>query len=181
MRALVGFVRLVDGLNRAVGRLAGWLLFGSVFICAFVAIARYGFAFGRIWLQELYVVLFGVGFMLAAGWTYARDAHVRVDIFWRRWSARTRARIELLGVLLFLIPWLLVLLWSSRGFVALAWSVREPSPQAGGLPGLYLVKTVIPLAALLLLLQGLAALARSLLELAGRTDLLPPPAGGAAR
>lgn len=180
MRALAGLARAVDGLNRAIGGLAGWLLLACVLICAFVAIARYAFAFGRIWLQELYVVLFGLAFMLAAAWAYGRDAHVRVDILSRRWSGRTRAAVELLGVLLLLLPWLAALLWSARGFVALSWAVREPSPQAGGLPGLYLVKAAIPLAALLLFLQGLAAAARSLLLLAGRTDLLPAPGRGDA-
>lgn len=178
MRALAGLVRAVDGLNRAAGGLAGWLLLACVLICAFVAIARYAFAFGRIWLQELYVVLFGLAFMLAAAWAYGRDAHVRVDLLWSRWSPRTRAAVELVGVVLFLLPWTIVLAWSARGFVALSWAVREPSPQAGGLPGLYLVKTAIPLTALLLLLQGLAAAARSFLLLAGRPDLLPPPVTG---
>jgi TRAP-type mannitol/chloroaromatic compound transport system permease small subunit len=176
MRALAAFVRLVDGLNRWIGRGAAWLILATVLVCAAVALARYLLGFGRIWLQELYVVCFGVAFMLIAAHAYASDDHIRIEILRQRWSARTKAVIEILGCAFLLIPWLLLLAWSSVPFVRLSWLVREPSAQPGGLPGLYLVKTVIPVFALLLLLQALASIGRNLLFLAGRSDLLPPPA-----
>jgi TRAP-type mannitol/chloroaromatic compound transport system permease small subunit len=147
-----------------------------VFVCAAVAGLRYGLGFGRIWLQELYVAAFGVGFLLVAPRAYAEDAHIRIDVLSRRWGPRARALVELLGCALFLLPWLAAVAWASWPFVRLSWLVREPSPQPGGLPGLYLVKAAIPLFAALLALQGLAVVARSALVLAGRADLLPPPA-----
>ena len=174
MRALAGLVRLLEALNHAIGEVAAWLVPLVVLVCAAVATLRYGLAFGRVWLQELYVVAFGLCFMLAAPRAYAEDAHVRIDILSRAWGPRARAAVELAGCLLFLLPWLAVVAWSSWPFVRLAWLVREPSPQSGGLPGLYLVKSAIPLFAALMLLQGLAAIARSVLVLAGRADLLPP-------
>lgn len=168
------FVRAVDRLNRAVGMIAAVLVPIAVVLCAAVALLRYGFGFGRVWMQELYVVLCGVSFMLMSARVHGEDGHVRVDIFWRRWSERQRDLVDLLGNLLLLVPWTLVLLWSSWGFVALSWSVLEPSAQAGGLPGLFLVKTVIPLAALMLFVQALSGALRAALRLAGRSDPLAP-------
>jgi TRAP-type mannitol/chloroaromatic compound transport system permease small subunit len=174
VRALARFVRLVEALTRAVGEVAAWLVLVVVGACAAVAVLRYGFGFGRIWLQELYVVASGLAFMLMAARAYAEDAHIRIDVVSRRWGPRTKALVEIAGCALFLLPWLGVVAWASWPFVRLSWMVREPSPQAGGLPGYYLVKGVIPLFAALLALQGLAAMARCLLVLRRREDLLPP-------
>lgn len=174
MRALLAWVRLIERLCHGLGLVAAVLVPFSVLVCAFVALARYGFSFGHVWIQELYVVAFGASFMLATPWAYARDQHVRVDIVSRKLSPRARAWIEILGVLLFLLPWIGLVLWSSWGFVQLSWMVREPSPNADGLPGLFLVKSVIPLAMTVLALQGTAAIARNVLYLAGHGQLLTP-------
>jgi TRAP-type mannitol/chloroaromatic compound transport system permease small subunit len=173
MRALAAFVRLVDGLNRMIARAAAWLMLATVLICAGVALGRYLLGFGRIWLQELYVVCFAVGFMLTAAYAYAQDDHIRIEIFHQRMSPRAKAWIEILGCLLFLLPWLAVVAWSSLPFVRLSWLVREPSSQPGGLPGIYLVKSVLPLFAGLMALQALAVIGRNALLLLGRDDLLP--------
>jgi TRAP-type mannitol/chloroaromatic compound transport system permease small subunit len=176
MPALAAFVRLADGLNRLIGRAAAWLILATVLICAAVALGRYLFGFGRIWLQELYVVCFAVSFMLVAPYAYAQDAHIRIEILHQRWSPRTRAVVEIAGCVLLLIPWVVLVAWSSLPFVRLAWLVREPSAQPGGLPGIYLVKSVIPLFGCLMLLQALAVIGRKVLHLAGRDELLPPVA-----
>jgi TRAP-type mannitol/chloroaromatic compound transport system permease small subunit len=174
MPALAAFVRLADALIRLIGRSAAWLVLATVVICAGVALSRYLLGFGRIWLQELYVVCFGVGFLLVAPYAYATDSHIRIEVLQQRWNARTRAWIEIAGCVLWLIPWLALLLWSSLPFVRLSWRVLEPSAQPGGLPGLYLVKSLLPLFAVLMLLQALAVIGRKVLFLAGRMDLLPP-------
>lgn len=174
MWALAGFVRFAFTLNRLVGRTASWLVPATVVICASVAGARYGLSFGRVWMQELYVVTFAVSFMLVAPLAYGDNEHVRVDILARGWSPRTRAWVEIAGVVVFLLPWLGLVLWSSGPFVRLAWAVLEPSPQAGGIVGLFLVKSVIPLFAVLLAVQGLGVIGRNVLVLRGRHDLLPP-------
>ena len=174
MPALATFVRLVDALNRVIGRSAAWLILATVLICAAVALGRYLLGFGRIWLQELYVVCFAVSFMLVAPLAYQSDQHIRIEVLHQRFGPRARAWIEILGCVLFLIPWLALVAWSSLPFVRLAWLVREPSAQPGGLDGIYLVKAVIPLFALLMLLQALAAIGRRLLLLMGQ-ELPPPP------
>lgn len=177
MTALAAFVRLADGLNRAIGRAAAWLILATVLICAAVALGRYLLGFGRIWLQELYVVAFAACFLLAAPYAYAADAHIRIEVLSQRWGPRARARVEILGCLLLLIPWLALVAWSSLPFVRLSWRVLEPSPQPGGLPALYLVKSLLPLWALLMLLQALAAIGRNVLLLAGRPGPPPPEPG----
>jgi TRAP-type mannitol/chloroaromatic compound transport system permease small subunit len=179
MSALAAFVRAVDALNRLIAHAASWLILATVLICAAVALGRYLLGFGRIWLQELYVVCFALAFLLVAAHAYARDEHIRIEVLSRRWSPRTRALVEIAGCLVFLVPWLLLVLWSSWPFVRLSWLVREPSAQPGGLPGIYLVKSAIPLFAGLLLLQALATVGRRSLFLAGRLDLLPERAAAA--
>jgi TRAP-type mannitol/chloroaromatic compound transport system permease small subunit len=178
LHALARFVRAVDRLNRLAGIIGALLIPAAVALCAAVALLRYGAGFGRVWMQELYVVLAGVSFMVLAARVHGEDGHVRVDIFSRRWSERRRDLLELVGNLLFLLPWTLVVIWSSWGFVRLSWSVFEPSAQAGGLPGLFLVKSVIPLAAALLALQALANAARALLSLRGLPDPLAADRAG---
>lgn len=180
MPALAAFVRAVDALTRAIARSAAWLILATVLICAAVALGRYLFGFGRIWLQELYVVAAALAFMLVAPHAYAADQHVRIEVLSGRLSERARAVIEILGCLLFLIPWLLLIAWSSQPFVRLAWLVREPSAQPGGLPGIYLVKTMIPVFAALMLLQGLAAIGRRVLVLARREGLVREVGGPGA-
>lgn len=175
MRALAAFVRAVDGLNRLIGRAAAWLMLATALICAAVALGRYLFGFGRIWLQELYVVCFAVGFMLTAAYAYANDDHIRIEILHQRFGPRAKAWVEILGCLFFLLPWLALVAWSSLPFVRLSWLVREPSPQPGGIQGLYLVKSALLLFAALMALQALAVIARKSLFLLGRDDLLPRP------
>ena len=102
-------------------------------ICAGVALSRYLLGFGRIWLQELYVVCFAVSFMLIAAYAYQTDAHIRIEVLHQRWSPRARAWVEIAGCVLFLVPWLALVFWSSLPFVRLSWLVREPSAQPGGI------------------------------------------------
>jgi TRAP-type mannitol/chloroaromatic compound transport system permease small subunit len=177
METVARVVRLINAVNRLIGRPAAWLILGTVLICAAVALMRYGLGFGRIWIQELYVALFSISFMLIAGYVYACNQHVRVDVVSSRLSELTKARIEIFGVLFFLFPWLAVVFWVSvageRSFVTSAWLIGEGSPQAGGLPGYYLLKALIPVFCVMMALQGLAAIGRSLLILGGREDLLP--------
>lgn len=180
MPALAAYVRLVDGFSRLIARSAAWLILATVLICAGVALSRYLLGFGRIWLQELYVVTAASAFLLVAPYAYAADQHVRIEILSARLSDRARAVIEILGCVLFLVPWLLLVAWSSQPFVRLAWLVREPSAQPGGLPGIYLVKTMIPVFAALMLLQALAAIGRRVLVLARREDLVAEMGGPGA-
>ncbi len=165
--ALALFVRLVDGLNEAVGRAVSWLTLAMVLVTFVVVVLRYVFSVGFVWLQESYIWMHGVVFMAGAGFTLLKDGHVRVDILYRTAHPRTRAWVDLAGSLLLLLP-LVVLVWEvSFPYVAAAWARLEGSREAGGLPGLFLLKSVLLVFCVLLGLQALSLAARSALTLLG--------------
>ena len=146
----------IDTANRVLGEALSWLTSLMILVTFVVVVLRYVFDTGWIWLQESVTWMHALVFMLAAAYTLGRDEHVRVDIFYRRLNERKRALVDLLGALFLLAPTCLFLIIVSWDYVAASWAVHESSRQAGGLPGLFLLKSVIPLTALLLLLQGLS-------------------------
>jgi TRAP-type mannitol/chloroaromatic compound transport system permease small subunit len=167
MGILTGFARAVDALNGAVGRIVAWLALATVLICASVVVMRYAFGVGLIWLQELYVWTHAVVFMLGAGYTLLVNGHVRVDIYYARATPRRKAWLDLIGTVVFLMPWLIVLAWYATPYVAASWELYEESSQTGGMPGLYILKSAILGFCLLVGLQGLAIVARSIVTIAG--------------
>jgi TRAP-type mannitol/chloroaromatic compound transport system permease small subunit len=173
MGALIAYVRGVDRINEFVGRAVAWLTLGTVATCFLVVVLRYGFSVGSICLQEAYVWQHATVFMVGAGYTFLHAGHVRVDIFYSRMSPRRKAWVDLGGTLVFLLPWLGVLVWFGLPFIELSWRIREGSSQAGGCPGFFLLKSVIMLFALLVAIQGVALAARSVLVLAGRDEFAP--------
>jgi TRAP-type mannitol/chloroaromatic compound transport system permease small subunit len=173
LAALATFVRSIDRLNDAIGRSVAWLTLAMVLIAFTVVVLRYVYAIGWVWMQESYVWLHGIVFMIGAGYTLLHNGHVRIDIIYRPAGDRYKAVIDLFGSLLLLLPMVLIVFLVSIDYVASSWGKLEESREAGGLPGLFLLKTVIPLFCLLLGLQGLALAGRSLLVLSGNRDFLP--------
>ena len=153
-------IRFADSDNEVAGRIAAWLSVALVMVVASLVAVRFFFDLGSIAVQEAVLWLHGALFLLALGYALKHHAHVRVDVFSQRWSARTRARVECAGIGLFLLPLCVFTLWISYDYVAASWGQREGSNSAG-LPGWYLVKTLIPLSAALLLLQAVAELIRA--------------------
>jgi TRAP-type mannitol/chloroaromatic compound transport system permease small subunit len=119
-----------------------------------VVLMRYGFNLGWIWLQESVTYLHALVFMVAAAWAFQTDDHVRVDIFYRDRSERYRSWVNLAGTLLFLVPFCLFLVVVAWDYVAASWATREASREAGGLPLVWLLKSLILVMPLLLLLQS---------------------------
>ncbi|MCH7509748.1 MAG: TRAP transporter small permease subunit [Proteobacteria bacterium] len=146
----------IDTANRILGEALAWLTSLMVLVTFVIVVLRYAFDTGWIWLQESVTWMHALVFMLAAAYTLGRDEHVRVDIFYQRMDARKKALVNLLGALFLLTPTWLLLIIVSWDYVAASWSVYESSREAGGLPALFLLKSVIPLTAVLLLLQGLS-------------------------
>jgi TRAP-type mannitol/chloroaromatic compound transport system permease small subunit len=167
-------VRAIGALNTALGRVFAWFALGVVLVCFAVVALRYLFSIGFIWMQDLYVWLNGMMFTGIAAYALLRGQHVRVDIFYRPATPRTKAWIDLLGCLLLLLPFVAVILLWSWNFVARSWQFSESSGNVGGLPGLYVLKSFIILFAITLGLQGIAMALRAILVLANRADLLPP-------
>jgi len=124
----------------------------SIELC--VVLLRYGLNTGSLWLQDLALYLFAMLVLLGLPVALADDRHVRVDVLRERQSVRTRRVIDTAGLALFLVPALLLTLYHVAPDVLYSWSIREGSRETGGLGGVYLVKTVLPLSCLLMLLQG---------------------------
>ncbi len=167
MDALASFVRFVDAANERIGRGVAWLTLAMVLITFLVVILRYVFALGWVWIQESYVWLHGIVFMVGAGYTLLHDGHVRVDIFYRPRDARHQAWVDLLGSAFLLLPIVIMVAVVSWPYVFNSWRELEESREAGGLPGLFLLKSVLLVFSLLMGLQGLSLMARSFLTLKG--------------
>ena len=155
----------IDRLNTAVGRAATWLALVIVLVQFALVVARYVFGLGSIWLTETVIYGNAALFMLAAAWTLKAGGHVRVDVFYAEASARTRAKIDLAGALLLLLPFAAVLVWLGVPYAARSWAILERSQETSGLPLVFALKTLIPLFAAMMALQGIAQAIRALAAL----------------
>jgi TRAP-type mannitol/chloroaromatic compound transport system permease small subunit len=165
--------RLAEQLERladVTGRAIAWLTAGMVVVTFVVVVLRYAFDWGSIAMQESVSYMHALVFMLGAAYTLGRDGHVRVDIFYRRLGPRGQAWVNLLGTVLLLLPVCLYIALDSWEYVTSSWAVLEGSREAGGLPGVFLLKTLLLVMPVLLVLQGLADGLRALLVLRGDTE-----------
>lgn len=133
-----------------------------------VVILRYAFGQGSILAQESVMYMHALTFMLGIPYALKEDAHVRVDLLYSRLGRRGRALVNLTGHLLALIPVAIIMILYSRNYVANAWRVSEGSAEVGGIPGIFLLKTLIPVCASLLLLQSVAEIGRCVITLRSR-------------
>lgn len=175
MRAMGRVAGAIDWLNFTIGRAVAWIALLMVVTQLVIVVLRYVFGIGFVWLQESVVYMHALLFLLGAGYTLLRDGHVRVDIFYREASPRTKAWVNLAGVTLLLIPVCLLILYIAWPYVVSSWSVREGSREASGIPAVYLLKSVMLMFAGLLMLQGLSLALRSIQVLAGHGAPAPQP------
>ena len=152
----------IDTFTEWTGRIIAWLVAAMALLTTVVVVMRYGFDTGSIAGQEAVTYLHATLFMLGAAFALKTDAHVRVDIFYRRFSPRTRAWINALGGIVFLLPLCVLIATLSSDYVLQAWRIREISSDAGGIPAVFLLKSLIPAMAFTLLLQGVAEILRNL-------------------
>ena len=157
----------LDRVSEYTGRTIAWLTIAMVLVTFTIVILRYLFNTGWIAMQESVTYMHALVFMLGAAYTLKHDGHVRVDIFYQRLGPRGRAFIDLAGTLFLLLPVCSFILWVSWEYVAVAWQLKEGSPEAGGLPGVFLLKSAIPLMAGLMILQGISAALRAWLVIVG--------------
>ncbi|MDF1857092.1 TRAP transporter small permease subunit [Pseudooceanicola sp.] len=173
MHAMAAIIRVIGALNAVIGRVMSWLALGIVIVCFTVVVQRYLFGVSYLWLRDLYIWLNGAMFTGVAGFALARGGHVRVDIFYRPASVRRKAVIDLFGVLVFLLPFMVVVVVYSWPFVTRSWSYWEGSSNVGGMPGLFVLKSFIIVFSVLVALQGIAMALHAVLVLADREHLLP--------
>ncbi len=141
-----------------------------VLITFAVVVLRYAFNTGWIAMQESITYLHALVFMLGAAYTLEQGGHVRVDIFYQKFSEKGRAWVNLLGTALLLYPLMIFIAWISWDYVSESWKVMEGSREAGGLPGVFLLKTLLLLMPVAVMLQGLALMLRSLAVIRGKQD-----------
>jgi TRAP-type mannitol/chloroaromatic compound transport system permease small subunit len=151
----------VDRLSAGVGRLVAWLTLVMVIGTFLIVLLRYLFDLGFIWMQESVTWMHAAVFMLGAAWALRSGDHVRVDVIYKKMSSRNQGWVDLLGTLLLLLPMCGYIFFESLPYVQQSWEIGERSREASGLPGLFLLKTLIPLTALLLALQGVSDLVRA--------------------
>lgn len=161
MATITTVIGTIDRCTALLGRCLAWLTLAMVLLTCTVVVLRYGLDRGAIVLQEAVVYLHACVFLLGAGYALQRDAHVRVDILYRNFSARARAWVNALGTLVFLLPLCGYVLLYGWPFAASSWAITETSAEPGGIPAVYLLKTLVPAMAVCLGLQGIAELLRS--------------------
>lgn len=160
-------IAAIDRINARVAAFAMWLAVAMAVTQLAIVVLRYVFAIGFIALQEAMWTMNGLFFMLGAGYTLARDEHVRIDVFRARASDRSRALVDLFGAALFVLPLAVATVWLSWDYVLNSWWRLEGSRETSGLPVIFLLKTVLWVFAALFGLQGLALAGRAAKALAG--------------
>ncbi|MFP7756096.1 TRAP transporter small permease subunit [Thermodesulfobacteriota bacterium B35] len=168
LRLLERVSRWIDRLNLLVGRIVSWVTLLVVLVVFVDVVMRYIFNTSFVFTQELEWHLFAFIFLMGAGYTLLREGHVRVDIIYQRLDRKGRAWVDLVGVLLFLIPGCYLVLATSIPFVLSSYVTGEGSPDPGGIPYRFLIKSCIPAGFFLLLLQGLSMAIKALLVIRGR-------------
>lgn len=167
-RELPGLIAWLDSASERLGKSLSWLVLAMMLIQFLIVVLRYMFNFSSIPMQESVMYMHAVVFMLAAAWTLKHDGHVRVDIFYRAMSLRGKALVDLLGTIFLLLPVMVFVILTSLGYVGASWRIFEGSPDTGGIPGVFLLKTLIPVFAGLMILQGLVEATRYFMILTGR-------------
>jgi TRAP-type mannitol/chloroaromatic compound transport system permease small subunit len=158
----------IDAVSTAAGWLSGGLIVPMTLAVSYEVIARYAFNAPTIWAYDLTYMLYGAQFMLAAAYTLLKGGHIRTDVFYERWSAKTRATIDTVSYVLFFFPGMLFVLYAGGVEAWHSWLIGERSDWTPWRPILYPLKAVIPLTAALLVLQGVAELIRCVRVIRGR-------------
>lgn len=152
----------IDSLNAFLCRLVSWFTLFMVLLTFLIVILRYVFNLGWIAMQESVMYLHGMVFLLGAAHTLRVNEHVRVDIFYRRFSPKIQAKVDIFGSLLLLMPVNIFIFMVSYQYVMRSWRVLEASQEAGGIPGVFLLKSLILIFSFTMMLQGIAEVIRNI-------------------
>lgn len=166
-KILLHIHRSISWLNDRLGAATAWLTAVLVLLVGIDVVYRRLLQDTQTWIMEMEWHLFALIFLLGAGFAFRHDKHVRVDLFYAKFSKKNKAWVNLIGGLVFLLPWCIALMIFSWEYTADAFRIREASPDPGGLPARYIIKFSIVLGAFFLFLQGIASVAESILHLKG--------------
>lgn len=151
-----------EAVSHYMGRCVAWLTLMMMLLTCLIVLLRYGFNYGSIALQESVLYLHAFVFMLGAAYTFKDDEHVRVDVFYREFSTTKKAWVNIIGGLFLLLPFIFYTAYLSIDYVAASWRVMETSQEPGGLPFIYLLKTLIPIMMVSLIIQGIADILKNI-------------------
>ncbi|MED5355186.1 MAG: TRAP transporter small permease subunit [Pseudomonadota bacterium] len=165
MKYWATLAQTIDSVSRSVGNAVAFAAIAMALVTTTVVILRYGFGQGAIAAQESVLYLHGALFMLGAAPTLLTDKHVRVDVFYRNFTERQKHWVNTIGHTVFTLPFCTLIVFGSWGYVSESWSIMESSPEPGGIPAVFLLKTLIPAMALLLALQAVSLIIQGLIEL----------------
>ena len=166
---MIQLAKSIDSLNEWIGSKASWITVVLVIIMCVDVFNRKVLNFSENWILELEWYLFGILFLLGFAATWKEDKHVRVDLFYDKYSPKKKALINLIGTLIFVVPWCIVVIKTSWDYGMNSWSFREGSPNHNGLPARYLIKFMITVGFVLLLLQAISIIIKSFFTLRGKT------------
>lgn len=159
----------IDKLTDQIGRSASYVILPMVGLTFGIVVLRYGFGLGRVWLQELVIYLHATFFMLGISYGLLKNTHVRVDVFKNYFKPKTQIWIEIMGGLVFIIPVSTLIFYKSLPYVYQSFVILESSPDAGGLPGRFILKSLIPIFCGLVFLQALSIIINNINNLKNST------------
>jgi TRAP-type mannitol/chloroaromatic compound transport system permease small subunit len=160
--ALRTTVRVIDTFSEWSGKTVSWMIVPLFLSLTYEGIARYLFNAPTLWAYDVSYMLYGALFMLGAAYTLLKGAHIRTDMLWERFSTRTKGRIDAVAYIFFFFPAMILLFYASADEAWASWKMGELSEQTAWRPFLWPFKAVVPLTALLLLVQGVSELLKSL-------------------
>ncbi len=155
-------INFLDWIGEKIGSIVSWIAALLAVAIGLDVIIRYVFKFTYVWMIEIEIYLFGMIFLLASGYTFKYEKHVRVDIFYSKLSKKGKAWVDLLGGAFLLIPWCYVVIVSSWYYGLSSFVIGESSPQPGGLPALYVLKFCITIGFIFLLVQAISHMLKSI-------------------
>ena len=160
-------VKYLDQINEYAGRFFAWSTSLMVLLICCDVLMRYCFDFTLIWIIELEIYFFAMSFLLASGYAFKYNKHVRVDVFYSQYSEKKKAWTDLIGGIFFLLPWALISCYVCFHYFRKSWFIQESSGQPGGLPALYILKFILLLGFVLLLIQAVSSILKSYMILQG--------------
>jgi len=163
MKFLRGFIKHVDRFSEWSGKAVAWTILFLVGELVYDSVARYAFNAPTVWSFDISYMIYSLLFMLGGAYTLLIDEHIRIDLIYKKVSLRTRAAIEIIGYLVLFFPVMAALVYFGIGFTIDSWRILEHQTLSYWGPPIYPFKALIPVAAILLLLQGIAQFIRSLL------------------
>lgn len=159
--ALLKTIRVIDRFSEALGRVFAWMVVPLILALVYEVVMRYGFDAPTIWAYDVSFMIYGTHFMLGAGYTLLRKGHIRTDFFYEKWSARRQGWVDSVSYLVFFFPGLFFFLLAGWDSAWHSFTIGERSEVSAWRPILWPFKFAMPVAAALLIVQGVSEFIKS--------------------